>query len=185
MELDPETIRKASEGDREAFASIYHRYFDDVYKFIYWNTGSREEAEDLTEEVFYRVLKYIDRYEEKKASFKSWIFRIARNLVIDHFRSSSRRTRAELDERAEEGAGDFQEGLEAAEERREVRRALRILTEEQRQVVVMKYFLEMDNAEIAEVLGKREGAVNALHHRAIRRLQDFLGSEKLSRDEKG
>lgn len=155
-----------------------------MYKYAYWNTGSREEAEDLCEETFYRVLKHIGRYDESKSSFRSWVMRIAHNLVVDRYRHRARRPEAELDEGLA-APGDVTSGMEAKELRAVIEEAMLGLTLEQRQVLQMKYFLEMSNAEVAKALGKREGAVNALQHRALRKMGGLLEGLGLERPEAG
>lgn len=176
MDIESDLIRRAQEGDREAQGSIYRKCFDGVYKYAYWNTGSREEAEDLCEETFYRVLKHLGSYDEEKASLRSWVMRIAHNLVVDRHRRRARRPEAELDEGLA-APTDITGGIEAEELRETVKLAMRELTPEQRQVLQMKYFLEMSNAEVAQTLGKREGAVNALQHRALRKMGGLLEKE--------
>ncbi len=177
MEDEKTLIDRAKNGDEQAFSLIYRRYFDDIYSYVYWSTGSVEVAEDLTEEVFFRVLKYIDKYDGKKAAFKSWIFRIARNLIIDHFRSRSRHFHEALNEGLGEEDGRLEEIEEQVEEEeivRLLREGLGMLTGEQRQVILMKYFLGMNNQEVGEIIGKRKGAVNSLQNRALNRLGAFL-----------
>ena len=180
MDIESELVRRAQEGDEEALGSIYRECFDGVYKYAYWNTGSREEAEDLSEETFYRVLKHIGRYDEEKASFRSWVMRIAHNLVVDRHRFKARHPEAELDE-ALASPEDITGSLEARESREGLLEAMQGLTLEQRQVLQMKYFLEMSNAEVARALGKREGAINALQHRALRKMGGILEKEGLGK----
>ena len=180
MDIESDLIRRAQEGDEGALGSIYRECFDGVYKYAYWNTGSREEAEDLCEETFYRVLKHIGRYDEAKASFRSWVMRIAHNLVVDRHRHRARHPEVELDERLA-APGDISSEVEAEESREVLLKAMQELTMEQRQVLQMKYFLQMSNAETARALGKREGAINALQHRALRRMGGLLEEQGLGR----
>jgi RNA polymerase sigma-70 factor (ECF subfamily) len=180
LDIESDLIRRAREGDEEALGSIYREYFDGVYKYAYWNTGSREEAEDISEETFYRVLKHIGGYDEAKASLRSWVMRIAHNLVVDHHRHRARHPQAELDETLAESV-DIGGELEAEESRGALHKAMQELTLEQRQVLQMKYFLQMSNAEAARALGKREGAINALQHRALRRMGGLLEKQGLGR----
>lgn len=154
--IDNELIRRDQSGDREAFGEIYRGYFDDVYKYLYWNVGSREEAEGLSEEVFYRALKFIGKYDEDRASIRSWVMRIAHNLLVDHYRHRARHPQVELAQEVE-APGDITSGLEEEERARLLRQAMEELTLEQRQALQMKYFLQMSNAEVDRTIGRREG----------------------------
>lgn len=180
MDIESDLIRRAREGDEEALGSIYREHFDGVYKYAYWNTGSREEAEDISEETFYRVLKHIGSYDEGKASLRSWVMRIAHNLVVDHHRHRARHPQAELDETLAASV-DVGSEVEAEERRAALLKAMQGLTLEQRQVLQMKYFLQMSNAEVARALGKREGAINALQHRALRKMGGLLEKQGLGK----
>lgn len=168
-----ELAEKAAGGDTAAFGEIYRALLDPLYRYFYWNLSSPEEAEDLTEEVFLRCLRHLSSFNPAKASFKSWAFRIAHNLLVDHLRKKGREVVSEGREKAGE-APSVEEEAEAEERRKAVREALRELPRRQRQVVTMKYFAGMSNAEVAEALGRSEGAVNALQHRALRKLGGIL-----------
>lgn len=174
LESLEELARRTAEGDLEAFGAIYRTLLDPLYGYFFWNLSSGVEAEDLTEEVFLRCLTHIGKYDPGKAPFRSWVFRIARNLLVDHLRKSARREA----KKAVESDGHWEpptgEDLEEEERRRAVRDALRELPPTQRQVVIMKYFTGMTNAEVASALGKSEGAINALQHRALRKLGVIL-----------
>ncbi len=177
MEEEKEVINRAKNGDERALSLIYQRYFNDIYRYTYLSAGSAELAEDLTEEVFFRVLKYIQNYDEEKATFKSWIFRIAHNLVVDYFRSKPRYVHEALDEQlgVEDGQMErMEERIYQEEARKLLKESLNRLTDEQRQVILMKYFLGMSNLEVGEVMGKRKGAINSLQNRALKRMGAYL-----------
>ena len=169
-----ELARLAADGDKDAFAEIYGALLDPVFRYLYWNLGRREDAEDLSEEVFLRCLVNIGTYDPGRGPFKAWAFRIAHNLLVDHQRRRGRRGHEELREELEDGALPAAERLEGEERARALREMLGELPSPQRQVIVMKYFAEMSNAEVAQALGRSEGAVNALQHRALRRLGRLL-----------
>jgi RNA polymerase sigma-70 factor (ECF subfamily) len=165
-----ELALKAAQGDRDAFGDIYGTLLDPVFKYLYWNTGSREEAEDLAEEVFTRCLISIKSYNPKRGPFRAWVFRIAHNLVVDYHRRRSRRPQEEIREGVENGSPSAQERLEEKEKASALREILQELPTMQRQVIIMKYFAEMGNREVSMALGRSEGAVNAIQHRALRNL---------------
>ncbi|MDI6873075.1 RNA polymerase sigma factor [Candidatus Solincola sp.] len=174
MESLEELAQRTAEGDLESFAEIYRVLLDPLYGYFFWNLSSREEAEDLTEEVFLRCLVHIGEYNPRKAPFRAWVFRIARNMLVDHLRKSARRERKAATAHEAPGEPPVGETLEEEERRRAVREALEELPPTQRQVVIMKYFSGMNNTEVASALGKSEGAVNALQHRALRKLGGIL-----------
>jgi RNA polymerase sigma-70 factor (ECF subfamily) len=169
-----ELALRSADGDENAFAEIYGTLLDPIFRYLYWNLNSREDAEDLAEEVFLRCLVNIDGYNPARGPFKAWAFRIAHNLLVDHQRRRGRRGQEELKEDLRDGAISAQEGLEEEERARALREALKKLPPNQRQVVAMKYFAEMSNAEVAKAMGRSEGAINALQHRALRHLGKIL-----------
>jgi RNA polymerase sigma-70 factor, ECF subfamily len=165
-----ELAGRVAGGERDAFAGIYEALLDPIYRYLYWNVGSREEAEDLAEEVFLKCLVNIGRFNPKRGPFKAWAFRIAHNVMVDQQRRKGRRGEEELADDLENGTAPHPETLEERERAGALRASLTELPEMQRQVIVMKYFAEMSNSEAAAALGRSEGAVNALQHRALRRL---------------
>jgi RNA polymerase sigma-70 factor, ECF subfamily len=169
-----ELAGRTATGDKDAFGEIYGMLVDSIYRYLYWNLGSRDDAEDLTEEVFLRCLVNIESYDSKRGPFKAWAFRIAHNVMMDHHRRRGRRPQEELKEGVENGSASASQGLEEKERTTAIRATLEELTPIQRQVIIMKYFVEMSNAEAARALGKSEGAVNAIQHRALRRMGKII-----------
>lgn len=169
-----ELAQRSADGDENAFAEIYGTLLDPVFRYLYWNLNSREDAEDLAEEVFLRCLVNIGAYDQGRGPFKAWAFRIAHNLLVDHQRRRGRRGEEELQEDLGDGAASAPESLEEEERARVLREVLKELPSRQRQVIAMKYFAEMSNAEVAKTMGRSEGAVNALQHRALRHLGKLL-----------
>lgn len=169
-----ELAQRTVEGDRNAFGEIYGILLDPIYRYLFWNAGSREEAEDLAEETFLRCLVNIGSYKPSRGPFKAWAFRIAHNLLVDQRRRHGRRGQEELKEGLEDHTMSTPESLEEEEGARALREMLQKLPSTQRQVIVMKYFVEMSNTEVAKAVGRSEGAVNAMQHRALRRLGKIL-----------
>ena len=160
----------------QALAEIYDSYSAKIYSYVYHRTGNRVLAEDLTSDVFVRMLEAVQSDRAWKTSLQGWLYRIAHNLVVDHFRRASKRDGVELDERwmAGESYANTFEGLFHSNQ---LRIGMRFLTDEQQQVVVLKFVEGLSNAEVAEILGKTEGAVKALQHRALAALRRVVGSE--------
>jgi len=175
---EPEAVRNLVErlkgGDAEAAASLYRLYADPLYRYFVYQTRDPDLAADLTSEVFLRMLENIGRYNHRGIPFRAWLFKIAHNLVIDHYRERAKRAPGEAD-LPEPGTED----PEPAEvDRDRLVAALNRLTAEQRQVVLLRFIEDLDIKEVAAILGKTEGAVKALQHRAIAALRRLLEGDQ-------
>jgi RNA polymerase sigma-70 factor (ECF subfamily) len=172
-----ELVEKAKGYDAEAFGKLYDLYFDKVFGFAYYKVGNRFEAEDIAEQVFLKALENIAGFEWRGTPFSAWLFRIASNLIIDHYRSNKHRA-VDLDENLDielDASHGPEEFVFRELDRREVARAIGTLTEEQQQVVVMRFIFGMTNEEVAKAIDKNVGAIKALQHRAIGALARALG----------
>ena len=174
--VERQTVDRARAGDQQALADLYDWYMPRVYRYAMARMGNVAEAEDLTEEVFLKVLGAIGDFHWRDVPFSSWIFRIAHNLVITHFRRAAQRggpTAALSDEMI-----DWRAGPAAVVEERitleEVRRATEDLPEAQREVIALRFAVGLSIAETAKALGKNEGNVKALQHKAVAKLQKAL-----------
>ncbi len=179
---DPEEASlalRARAGDAEAFGELYELHVDRIYRYVAYRVATQAEAEDLTEQVFLKAWEAMPRYEERGLPFRAWLFRLAHNLVIDHYRVRradvplSVVLGADLDNR-HPALPDPQAELEARQEVDELRSALGELGEEQRQVVLLRFVEGMSHSEVATVLGKSEGATRAIQHRALHALARAL-----------
>ncbi len=160
----------------EALSEVYDSYSGKLYSYVYHRTGDAALAEDLTGDVFVRMLEAVQDDRTWTTSLQGWLYRIAHNLVVDHFRRQAKREGPELDERwmaADNPTTSF-EGLFYSNR---LRTAMRFLTEEQQQVIILKFGEGLSNAEVAEVLGKTEGATKALQHRGLAALRRVVGSQ--------
>jgi RNA polymerase sigma-70 factor (ECF subfamily) len=171
-------VELAQRGDRDALGELYVIHVDRIYGYLYASVGSRHDAEDLTEQTFVKMLESIDRFVWLRAPFSAWLFRIAHNLAMDHFRRSRRYQLEEMPEEREDAAAP------SAEERAfhsigDVRMLELVdgLSHDQRQVLTLKFGFDFTNANVAVILGKSEGAVKALQHRALAALQASLAHE--------
>lgn len=171
-----ELVERAKNYDTEAFGQLYDLYFDKLFGYAYYKTGNRFEAEDIVEQVFLKVLEKIPAFEWRGAPFSSWLFRIASNLVVDHYRSTKYEA-VDISEEADSLPGDSYNPEQFAireSERSEIIDAIKGLTEEQQQVIVMRFIAGMTNEEVAKAIDKKVGAVKALQHRAIGSLGRIL-----------
>nr|HID13440.1 sigma-70 family RNA polymerase sigma factor [Anaerolineae bacterium] len=183
-ESDAALIARAKE-DPEAFGLLYERYVGSIYNYIYYRTGNHHDAEDLTARTFYRALKHISRYVDRGAPFSAWLYRIAHNVVANWHRDRSRRQIISLDELVM-GTLKREEPAILAEEREEqdmLLQAVRRLPPERQQLLILKFVEQMSNAEIAQVMGRTEGAIKSLYHRTLVALREDLASEGNGREE--
>ena len=180
-QTERETVDRARAGDQRALADLYDWYMPRVYRYALARLGNVAEAEDLTEEVFLRMLGAIGSFHWRDVPFSSWLFRIARNQLASHFRRIAQRggTASEIGEDVIDWRHDLAAVVENQITIEEVRRATEQLPEAQREVIAMRFAVGLSIAETAKALGKREGNIKALQHKAIARLQRMLVVEPL------
>jgi RNA polymerase sigma-70 factor (ECF subfamily) len=165
-------VERAQRGDREALEELYLIHFDRIYSYLHLSVGNRHDAEDLTTQTFLRMLEAIGRFRWQSVPFSAWLFRIAHNLTIDHFRS---RRRVQPEDEVPEPPGmevsSAEDQAMAALGQAGMLALIARLSTEQRQVLTLKFLFGFANAEVAGILGKTEGAVKSLQHRALGSLQ--------------
>ena len=169
-------LERASRADPEALGELYDRYVGRIYNYIYHRVGQAELAEDLTAQVFARMLESIREGRAWRTSFSGWIYRIAHNLVIDYYRRRGRAAFVELEE-ASPIAADETDPVRKAEARLEsehLRAALAKLTAEQAEVIALRFLDEFSIAEVAAMMNKTEGAIKALQYRAVLALRRVM-----------
>ena len=169
-------IKRASEGDTEAFSFIYERYVSRIYSYIFYRIGSEADAEDITSRVFYRAFGHIGNYVDKGVPFSAWLYRIAHNLIANWHRDSHRRKEVPLEDQMELPArADHPErALEKSQEMELLLRGIRRLSPERQQLLILKFVEDYSNAEIGEIMGKSEGAIKSLYHRALIALREEM-----------
>lgn len=178
MSESEERIIERAKHDADAFGQLYERYVDRIYNYIFYRTGDAREAEDLTARVFYRALAHMEEYRQRGAPFAAWLYRIAHNLVANWHRDRSRRHDIRLDdmiavpERVE--SNDPEHRVQQDEETRRLLGAMGTLPAERQQLLILKFVDGMSNAEIAQVMGRSEGAIKSLYHRTLIALRDQL-----------
>ncbi len=167
-------IKRAKERDPAAFADIYDRHQPAIYRYILFRLNDPVAAEDLTSEVFVRLVERIDRFVYRGRPLLAWLYTIARNLVNDYRRQASRRQQVSLGDQMLPSPEDPEQGAERRLLQQQMARALSQLTEDQRQVVLLKFYEGYDNETVARILGKTVGAVKSLQHRSLAALQRIL-----------
>jgi RNA polymerase sigma-70 factor, ECF subfamily len=163
-------VRQAQAGDRDAFGFLYARYADNVYGYVRSIVHDPHEAEDVTQQVFAKMIRVIGKYEEREVPFFAWVLRVARNLAVDHLRRQ-RVIPVEQVRATSERSGD-PEGRRVTE----LREALSQLPKDQCEVLVLRHLAGLSPAEIATRTGRSEGSIHGLHHRGRRALRAELTS---------
>ena len=172
-------VDRAQKGDRDALEELYLLHFDRIYSYLHVSVGNRHDAEDLTTQTFLKMLESIGRFRWQSAPFSAWLFRIAHNLAMDHFRA---RKRVQPEEEVPEPIGSEEPSaeLEAMQSlgRQSMLELIDKLSPEQQQVLTLKFVFNFANADVAKILDKTEGAIKSLQHRALASLQKQLAQKQ-------
>ncbi len=171
-----ELVRRAQAGDAEGFGELYDRYVDVVFGYLFHKVGDRATAEDFTSETFVRALRRIDSLTFQGRDVGAWLVTIARNIVLDHVKSSRHRLEvptADMRDADRATAGPEETVLQRLADA-ELMAGVAKLSEEQRECLMLRFVQGLSVAETAAAMGKKDGAVKALQHRAVRRLATLL-----------
>lgn len=172
---DSELIVRAKAGDQLAFTHIYERYAKAIYRYIYFRVGEADLAEDLQAEVFLRMYESLERYEDRGWPISAWLYRIAHDRTVDSIRRRRYRQHIPLENWG--GACDGPElEVDARLDYEELNRHLLDLTDDQRQVIYLRFMADLSIQEVATRLGRTEGAVKALQHRGLQSLARRLAT---------
>ena len=167
-------------GDEVAFTELYRHFFPRVYNFIYARMKNVDAADDVVSVTFMKVYENLDRYNPTKAAFSTWLFRIASNSMLDFFRRTQSRGEVEWDETFDPPASDYEEPenkILAQEGNSQILIALDKLTERERRCVELKYFSNLGNKEIAEIIGITPNNVGVVLFGALKKLKKFLPAD--------
>jgi RNA polymerase sigma-70 factor, ECF subfamily len=169
--LVTQAVRRAQQGDRDALGFLFARYADDVCGYVRSIVRDQHEAEDITQQVFAKLIRVIGKYEEREVPFFAWLLRVARNVAVDHLRRQRTIPVEEV-----RGVNDDSRDQPGTERMADLQEALATLPPDQREVLVLRHFAGLSPTEIAERLGRSEGSIHGLHHRGRRALTAELTS---------
>jgi RNA polymerase sigma-70 factor, ECF subfamily len=175
---DTQCVAAFKGGDQQAYGELYDRYIERIYRFVYFKTFDKDIAEDIVSTVFLKAYERIGTFDATKGAFSQWIYGIARNAVIDHYRTAKQHVDIEdvfdlgLDERTEEK-------IDARDLLQKVEKYLTTLTPRQREIVTLRLWQELSYREIAEIVGGTEDAAKVMFSRTIRELREKLGPAAL------
>jgi RNA polymerase sigma-70 factor (ECF subfamily) len=171
-------VERAQQGERAALEELYLIHFDRIYSYLHVTVGNKYDAEDLTTQTFMKMLESITKFRWQSAPFSAWLFRIAHNLAMDHFRAGRR---WQPEEEVPEPPGDEQPSaeLEAMQSigRQSMLELIERLSPEQQQVLTLKFVFNFANGDVATILDKTEGAIKSLQHRALASLQKQIAQD--------
>lgn len=173
-------IDGAISGDADDFGRLYDLHVERIYRHVYYRVGNTGDAEDLTQQVFLKAWKAIGRYKKTATPFLAWLMRISHNLVIDFYRS--KKDTAFLDDELliKDKTPGPQQLAEEHFNQQQIRKVILQLPEEQQQVVLMSFIEGFSYGEIAAAIGKKEGNVRVIVHRALKKMRQILETEKIS-----
>ena len=177
VDIIEKLVQSAKEGDPLSFGRLYDLFYTKIFRYVVYKVGNREDAEDITAEVFIRMLKSINSFSFQGHPFSSWLFRIARNMIVDYFRKNSRRKTTPLETvgsipETESLEIDYQ--LDLNIEISNISDTINELTDLQQDVISLRFAAGLSIKETAETVGRKENAVKALQHSAIKKLRLLL-----------
>ena len=167
MQNEESLVERARQHDREAFAQLYEQHFDRIYRYLILKIGDETEAEDMTQQVFLNALQSISSFKWKGVTFSAWLFRIAHNQAVDFLRRKNKRATVPLDESLASRDAGPQLLAELRLDIRQLVCATEKLTKAQREVIALRFASGLSVAEVANIMGKSQGAVKALQHSAV------------------
>jgi len=170
-------VKRAASGDSEAFGELYSIYFDRIYRYVVYQVRDKMTAEDVTEDAFVKAWKAIGSCKGKEKTFSSWLYRIAHNQVIDNLRKQRKHLFTEMEDLAE--ACSYEPKEQERLEHQEILDAISDLPSNQKKVIILRFIEGLANQEVAQILGKRQGAVRMLQTRALASLRQILSDEEL------
>lgn len=172
-----ELVAKAIHRDQEAFAQLYDRFVDKIYRYVFYRIGNRSDAEDLTAQVFVKAWEAIGKYKWTDRPFAAWLYRIAHNLMVDGYRAYHPAAPLEEITMVEDPEADVEDQVDTVLTGEMLKRGLTRLTRDQQQVIVLRFMEGYSTSQVAEIMGKQEGAVRTLQHRALVGLRVALAKE--------
>lgn len=173
-------VLQAQAGNSEAFGELYDAYMERIYRFVYFRVEDQQTAEDITSQVFLKAWNNLDRFSFSRTPYLAWLYTIAHNAVIDHYRT--RKVTTALDDvqlSQQDHSEAVENDIDLSAEMKLVKDALTMLTDDQQKVLTLKFIEGLSNHEIARHLGKREGAIRALQMRGLQALAKQL-EEKMA-----
>ena len=176
MQDEESLVKRAKQQDQAALTQLYEDNFDRIYRYVVLKIGERTEAEDITQQVFVNAIKAISSFKHKGVPFSAWLYRIAHNQVVDYLRKKSKRATAPLYDNMRDNTPDPAQMAEQNMDIEQLAKATKQLTKAQQEVIYLRFTSDLPVAQVAKIMGRREGAVKALQHSAIVSLRRELAT---------
>jgi RNA polymerase sigma-70 factor (ECF subfamily) len=168
---DAVLVARARDGDSHSFGCLYQRYVDPIYRYLFVRLGDSREAEDLTEDVFFRSFRALGSYHERGLPFSAFLYQVAKNVLIDHYRQQKGEVQLERSEPAVETLRPLDDHVIRDEQMTELRRAMDDMPSNYREVIILRVILAMPTNVVANWMSLSEGATRVLLHRALTSLR--------------
>jgi RNA polymerase sigma-70 factor (ECF subfamily) len=174
-----EIVKAAKQGDKKAFSHLYEYYISPIFRFVYFRVKDYSDAEDLTQTVFLKAWNALPNYKQKKNPFSSWLYAIARNTIIDYWKKKKDWKISELGrETIKDDKRPIYDLIEEEEDFRTTMEAVGLLTEDQQEVIILRFIEGLPNKEISEIIDKKEEAIRQLQSRGIKILKEYFNKNQ-------
>ncbi|MBZ0294348.1 MAG: sigma-70 family RNA polymerase sigma factor [Anaerolineae bacterium] len=177
----PRVLKQALAGDSAAISSLYQLHVDAIYRYILYRVPTSHDAEDLTAEVFLKMVKDLPNYQWTGAPFEAWLYRIAAARIADFHRKNRRHPDVDLNDTLTDHIPLPEEQLQQAQEVENLRQVLNQLSEDEQTILILRFVERKSHQEVAHIMGKTPAAVKTMQHRALVQLAALLGSEEKAR----
>jgi RNA polymerase sigma-70 factor (ECF subfamily) len=168
-------VKSAKDGDKNAFSELYEYYITPIFRFVFFRVRNRLDAEDLTQNIFLKAWNYLPNYKQKKDPFSSWLYAIARNTIIDFWRKKKDWSISELGENTiKEEKKSIDDLIDEERDLGIIKKLMELLSEDQQEVIVLKFIDGLSGKEISKIINKKEDAVRQLQSRALKTLKEHL-----------
>lgn len=172
---EQELIRKVQNGDKEAFGKLYLTYLDRIYRYVFFRVNQEKPiAEDLTESIFVKALQHIEKFTSDKGTFQAWLYRIAHNTLLDHYKTYKVTVRVEENTAAVQMIETLEEEIDTRQKMDTVLKAMKQLTDEQQEVISLRFIEGLSPKEISFIVNKHEDAVRAIQYRGLQTLKKLV-----------
>lgn len=173
---DQELLARALQGDTDAFGDLYERYLDEIQRYIFYRVANRHDAEDLTETVFLKAWEALPRFKSSNVNLRAWLYRIAHNTLIDHYRTHKLTTDLSA-EQMRDAQPNPERQIQDRDEQKRLAILIRSLDADLQQIIVCRFVNGLSHAETAQIMGIKEGHVRVRQFRALQKLRELLENE--------